>query len=127
MGGFTLIELMITVAVIAILATIAYPSYQNYLKRAKRSAAQSVLLDLASRQQAYLFDQRTYADTLAKLNFTTAPAEIVNDYDFQAPSSVTSTTFILTVQARAGSINAGDTNMTVNQAGVKTPDAYWKR
>jgi type IV pilus assembly protein PilE len=45
--GFTLIELMIAVAIVAILATIALPSYQNYIKRAARSEVQGDLMELA--------------------------------------------------------------------------------
>lgn len=45
--GFTLIELMITVAIIAILSTIAYPSYTQYVQRANRAEARSILLENA--------------------------------------------------------------------------------
>ena len=60
--GFTLIELMITVAIIAILAGIAYPSYQSYVQRTQRSAAQQLMLQIASRQEQRLLDTRTYTD-----------------------------------------------------------------
>lgn len=52
-NGFTLIELMIVVAIIGILAAIAYPSYQEYVKKTKRVEAQSELVDIASRLQRY--------------------------------------------------------------------------
>ena len=51
---------MIVVGIIGILTVIAYPSYQNYLKRAHRSAAESLMLDLANREQQYLLDQRSF-------------------------------------------------------------------
>ena len=50
--GFTLLEVMIVVAIVAILSAIAYPSYLSYKVRANRAAAQSVLMDLASSGQA---------------------------------------------------------------------------
>jgi prepilin-type N-terminal cleavage/methylation domain-containing protein len=54
--GFTLIELMIVVAIIAILAMIAVPMYQNYMQRARNSAAQSLLRQLATAEVSYSVD-----------------------------------------------------------------------
>ena len=54
--GFTLIEVMITVAVIAVLSALAYPAYTDYIRRGKRATAQAVLLELAGKQQTYLLE-----------------------------------------------------------------------
>lgn len=51
--GFTLIELMIVVAIIAILAAIVYPSYKNYVQRTKRVEAQTELMDIAQKMVSY--------------------------------------------------------------------------
>src|SRR5215207_7603886 len=61
--GFTLIELMITIAIVAILASIAIPSYRQYIIRGKRSAAKAVMMDIAIREQQFLLANRVYADT----------------------------------------------------------------
>ncbi|NMZ74989.1 type IV pilin protein [Pseudomonas nitroreducens] len=66
--GFTLIEMMITVAIIAILAMIAYPSYQQYILRGNRTEAQSLLNDAAARQERYFAQNNAYTDDLSKLN-----------------------------------------------------------
>src|SRR6266704_1318683 len=60
-SGFTLIEVMIVVAVVAILTTVALPSYSNYLARVNRSAAEQFMLDVANRQEQFLLDQHAYA------------------------------------------------------------------
>ncbi len=58
--GFTLIELMVTVAVIAILASIALPSYTDYVRRGKLTEATSSLSELRLRAEKFFADNRTY-------------------------------------------------------------------
>jgi type IV pilus assembly protein PilE len=71
--GFTLIELMITVAVIGILAAIAYPSYTEYVIRSRRVEAQNLLNDAAARQERWKAQNGQYAKTadLSKLKLST--------------------------------------------------------
>ncbi|MGQ0653170.1 MAG: type IV pilin protein [Betaproteobacteria bacterium] len=64
-AGFTLIELMIAVAIVGILAAVAYPSYQSYLRRAQRSAAEQLMLQIQTRQEQYFLDARSYAANIA--------------------------------------------------------------
>ena len=79
-SGFTLIELMLTVAIIGILAAVAYPSYQNYLLKGRRGAAQAFLLLVAQRQQQYFLDNRSFAANLTTLGVT-APADVSPFYE----------------------------------------------
>jgi type IV pilus assembly protein PilE len=58
--GFTLIELMITIAVIAILAAVALPSYTSYIQRGKITEATSTLSELRLRAEKYFADNRSY-------------------------------------------------------------------
>lgn len=131
-SGFTLIELMITVVVIAILAAVAYPSYQDYIVRSNRSAAQSFMYGVASKQEQYLLDARRYGATVTELAMT-VPTEVSSKYNV---------TITCTMPAAAGSCTAaagtpayvitgtpigsqltGDTKcsvITLNQAGAKT-------
>ncbi len=66
--GFTLIELMIVIAIIGILAAIAIPQFTNYKKRAGNSASMSDLKNLATAQEVYHTDNNTYTSTIANLS-----------------------------------------------------------
>ena len=73
--GFTLIEMMIVVAIIGILAAIAYPSYDEYVKRGIRTEGQAFLSDVAARQERYFSQNNTYVtdvDDIAKLGLSSA-------------------------------------------------------
>ena len=58
--GFTLIELMITVAIIAILSAVAYPSYTDYVRRGKITEAINVMSDVRVKMEQYFQDNRKY-------------------------------------------------------------------
>ncbi len=71
--GFTLVELLIVVAIIALISVIAYPSYMNYVVNTKRNAATNTLLQIADRQQQFFMDNKRYAATLTDLGFAANP------------------------------------------------------
>ena len=87
--GFTLIELMIVVAIIGIIAAIAYPSYVQYTVRSNRSAAESFIMSVASKQEGYISDARQYAGVASDPGDTTglttlgmtAPSRVSTFYD----------------------------------------------
>jgi type IV pilus assembly protein PilE len=62
--GFTLIELIIAVAIVAILASVALPSFQSQLRKSRRSDAEAFAVDVISKQQQFLVDRRAYASSL---------------------------------------------------------------
>ena len=70
LSGFTLIELMITVAILAIIAAVAIPSYTSYVDRGKRAEARTALLDIAARQERYYSNKRKYTGQLNELRMS---------------------------------------------------------
>lgn len=82
--GFTLIELMITVAIVGILAAIAYPSYQDQIRKSHRTDGKTKLLEVAQRQERYYTDNNTYATDLTLLGYSipvTVPVTVTFNSD----------------------------------------------
>ena len=65
--GFTLIEMMIVVAIVGILAAVAYPSYDEYVKRGNRTEGQAFLSDVAARQERYFSQNNAYVTDVANV------------------------------------------------------------
>jgi len=79
LGGFTLLELMIVVVIIGILSALGYPSYMQYVVSTKRTAATSVLLQVADRQQQFFMDNKTFTADMTNLGFPASPLVVGDD------------------------------------------------
>ncbi|MGH8758691.1 MAG: type IV pilin protein [Burkholderiales bacterium] len=128
-AGFTLIELMIAVAVVAILAAIAYPAYQDAVRKSRRGQAKADLVELAQRAERYHTISNSYAgfwnsssvpdaDKLSPRNGNGPYYALQRD----AGADTAANTFVLTAAPVAGSGQERDTRcmtLTLNQAGAK--------
>lgn len=131
--GFTLIELMIAVAIVAILTQIAYPAYTSQIRKGKRATAQAALMDIASKEQTYLLDRRQFSTDLAALGFST-PKEIEGAYTFSfddAYSATGSPPAFRAIATPSAALQAkGELVMRVDHLGNSEPantSGYWGR
>lgn len=118
-GGFTLIELMMVVAIIGILAAIGYPAYANSVIKSNRAEAESYLMDLAQAQQQYFNDARAYAIDEDVLNLG-VPERVDSFYAIAftvvggPPPS-----FTITATPRIGTRQEGDGALSIDSAGAR--------
>ena len=120
--GFTLVELMIVVAVVGILAAIAIPAYQRYVLEARRAEAQGYLHDLALRQEKWRVNNPAYASEADLGAFVDTTY-----YNFSLESA-TATAYTLVAAARSSQLSdAGCTTLWLNQAMQGTPASCWKK
>jgi type IV pilus assembly protein PilE len=122
-SGFTLIELMITVAVIAILAAIAYPSYQDQVRKARRSDAISTLGDAAQRLERCFSQYYAYNNNACALVTSGAVAAYASPEGYYTISSTAMTANTFTLQAVPTTLHGqnGDTScaqLTITQTGT---------
>ena len=151
-SGFTLIELMIAVAIVAILVTIGYPSYQQYVIRANRAEAQQVIMDIANRQEEFLLNNRKYGtccndgsdlDTIkndGKKNII--PERLQSLYKFVIAPESPQTSYTIIASPLPGSIQTKDSDssckdeeiaedldpgeLTMDSTLTKKPKCRWK-
>lgn len=122
-AGFTLVELIVAVAIIAILASIALPSYEDSLQRSRRSEAREALSDFAARQEQFFLDNKTYSTTIATLG---RGATTENGYYVISIPAANALTYTLRATAQAPQNKDTDcTAMDVTSRGNRTPSDCW--
>ena len=122
-SGFTLIELMVTVAIIAILAGVALPSYTQFVIRGKLQEASSNLLAMRTKMELYFQDNRSWDPAPPAPKPCTpgsgVPIPNLKYFDITCPATVTpATTYLVQADGKPGTDLAGLT-MTIDQANVR--------
>jgi len=130
--GFTLIELMIVVAIVAILAAVVYPSYQDSITKAKRAEGRAALMQVMQQQERYYTQNNTYfafTSTTASNTFKwfSGDSATTSSYEIKAEACTDDTIVncvMLTAMPGTANVNAGYAdakcgNLSVTSTGVK--------
>lgn len=126
-AGFTLIELMIVVAIVAIIAAVALPSYTEHLRKARRGDVQSFMAEVVARQQHYLIDRRAYATSITAATSDgglgmTVPANVSAYYTVtvDADNAVRPPIFTVTAARTGSQLSDPCGNLSITNTGARS-------
>ena len=118
--GFTLIELMIVVAIVGILAAIAIPNFLNYQCKAKQAEAKALLGNVRVAQEAYFAENDVYSNSHSQIGFSIRGGSPVYTYSSTVTNNSTQNTFTATATA---TINGNTDTWTIDEEGTLTNSA----
>lgn len=116
-GGFTLIELMIVVAIVALLAAIGYPAYTDQVRKARRADAQAELNDAASREEQFFLDNKTYTTSFGNTGLNISTTTEGGYYTLSA--TMAGGGYVLTATPQGAQASDPCGALTLNSSGVR--------
>ncbi|WP_112354082.1 type IV pilin protein [Shewanella benthica] len=124
--GFSLIELMITVAIMGILAAVIYPSYTDFVAKGARADGLASLMRVANLQEQFYLDNRQYATDMNNLNLGADPYITDNGLYSVDSTGTTSFTVIATAKGIQATRDSACITIQINDIGERTPAECWE-
>lgn len=115
-SGFTLIELMIVVAIVGILAAIAYPSYVDSVQKSNRADAKSIMLQVASQEERYYTEHNVYGSITDIGNAASPVPSQSGRHNITLVTANAGATYTITATPVQTDSKCG--NLTINNTGV---------
>ena len=122
MKGFTLIELMVTVAIMGIIAIIAIPSYMDYMERARRADGYEALTSMVQSQERFYLNRYTYTTSFSALGYGTSGSVASSEGYYSMALQACGTeavTACVQVRANVQGAQADDHDLILNTRGRK--------
>ncbi len=127
--GFSILELMIVVAIAVVIAAIAIPSYQEQARKSRRAAATAALIDASSRQEQFFLDNKTYTTSIIAggLNMAAVIESGTYALSVDAPTGACPVDRCYRVRATPQGVQAGDKcgALSIDSDRVKSPNNCW--
>jgi len=131
-SGFTLIELIVVIAIVGILASIAYPSYQDSILKSRRTDGKRALMSSAGIQESYFSSKNSYSDSISDIGGNTSEEGYysIAVSNTNCSSTVNGVTLYACFTLTATAVNSQTsdtacTPMTLTHTGVKSPIECW--
>lgn len=129
--GFTLVEIMIVVAIVGILASIALPAYNEHVRTSRRAAIQSCLMEQSQFMERYKTTNMTYAGATLPNPVCQGNAAAFYNVDFNGAGTVN--TFVNTFTLQAAPLGdqlsaksaCNKATLTIDQSGARSPNGCW--
>lgn len=126
--GFTLIELMVVVAILAILSAVGYPAYQNFVLNGETADARATMMNIMQEQNTYYANNFGYATTLSLLpGFNTSTTAGNGKYSISAGScaGITDSSCVVLTGTYTPDSSVNCATLTISSTGATGPEGCW--